>query len=427
MVMDYIDPIYGLDKVLQTNPRWLRSNTAITWALVEPTQGARNWGALSLLEIELSNLAGKGVQPILAVRAAPTWAQKDLGYPCSPVKADKFAAFASFMHDAVARYSVPPYNVKYWEIWNEPDMDHNSPDFDPNGPYGCWGDASDPYFGGGYYADMLKVVYPQIKAANPDVQVLVGGLAMDCDPRPGASCEIYGVPPAHGKFFEGILHNGGGPFFDGVSFHSYDYYKANGDQTCLYANPRWQSAWNTTGPVVALKAAYIKSVLKDYGFSNKFLMDSENALVAMWNFDPKNMYPEPFETIKAYFVAETYAAALSQGVLGNLWYSWLGWYNSGLVKSDLTPLPAYTALQFSSNELHNAVFMRNITDYPGVKGYEFYRFNRRVWVLWSLDGNAHSISLTNAPLAIWDALGVSIPASPSVTITTNPSYLEWNP
>jgi hypothetical protein len=416
--MENIGPIYGLDKVLQTNPRWLRSNTPITWALVEPTQGARNWGALSLVEIELSNLNGKGVQPILAVRVAPAWAQKVPGYACSPVKSDKFAAFASFMHDVVARYSVAPYNVKYWELWNEPDI---QPSYVPSdSPYGCWGDDSDPYYGGGYYADMLKVVYPQIKAANPDAQVLVGGLVMDCDPRPGASCEVVGKPPSHSKFLEGILHNGGGPFFDGVSFHSYDYYQGKGK---FYSNPNWQSTWNTTGPVVALKSAYIKSVLNEYGYSNKFLMDSENALVCMWD----GCATEDFEITKAYFVAETYAAALSQGVLGNLWYSWLGWNNSGLVKSDLTPLRAYTALQFSSNELHNAVFMRNITDYPGVKGYEFYRFNRRVWVLWSMDGNAHLISLTNAPLAIWDALGVTIPASTSVTITTNPSYLEWNP
>ncbi len=106
---------------------------------------------------------------------------------------------------------------------------------------------------------MLKVVYPQIKAANPDAQVLVGGLVQDCDPRPGASCEIVGKPPSHCKFLEGILHNGGGPFFDGVSFHSYDYYKANGDQNCLYCNPNWLSSWNTTGPVVALKAQYIRA------------------------------------------------------------------------------------------------------------------------------------------------------------------------
>ena len=71
---------------------------------------------------------------------------------------------------------------------------------------------------------MLKVAYPQIKAADPQAQVLVGGLLLDCDPRPGAGCSLTAqnaIPP---KFLEGILRNNGGPYFDGVSFHAYDFY-----------------------------------------------------------------------------------------------------------------------------------------------------------------------------------------------------------
>jgi hypothetical protein len=45
--------------------------------------------------------------------------------------------------------------------------------------------VSDPVtlnFGGEYYGNMLKIVYPAIKSADPQAQVLVGGLLLDCDP-----------------------------------------------------------------------------------------------------------------------------------------------------------------------------------------------------------------------------------------------------
>ena len=52
--------------------------------------------------------------------------------------------------------------VKYWEIWNEPDIPAGSIS-DPDQPGGCWGDPADPYYGGQKYGEMLKAVYGTIK------------------------------------------------------------------------------------------------------------------------------------------------------------------------------------------------------------------------------------------------------------------------
>ena len=38
---------------------------------------------------------------------------------------------------------------------------------DPNSLYGCWGHNKDPSYEGGYFAEMLKKVYPAMKEANP--------------------------------------------------------------------------------------------------------------------------------------------------------------------------------------------------------------------------------------------------------------------
>ena len=67
------------------------------------------------------------------------------------------------MAEAVERYSAPPYNVIYWEVGNEPDIDPSLVDGDEI--YGCWGDKTDAYYGGGYYAEVLKQVYPAVKKA----------------------------------------------------------------------------------------------------------------------------------------------------------------------------------------------------------------------------------------------------------------------
>ena len=418
MAMEQILPGSAFDQVEQAGLYWLRSATPISWASVEPTEGARDWGKLSQIDGELSAIMNMGMQTILSVRVTPEWAQNVPGYSCGAIKPEKLAAFGSFMHDVVDRYSAPLYHVKYWEIWNEPDIDPSVGS--PDSPYGCWGDSSDPYYGGGYYADMLKVVYPQIKAADPQAHVLIGGLLLDCDPRPDAGCEITGHDPKPAMFLEGILRNGGGSFFDGVSFHSYDYYQGQGK---FYANPNWQSAWNTTGPVVIEKVRFVNSFLNAYGLSGKFIIDTENALICTWD----GCATTEFETIKAYYLAETYAAAIAQGLRGNLWYSWLGWNNSGLINTGSDSLPGYLAFQFSRNELFDSVWVRDITQYSGVKGYEFNRGDRRVWILWSMDATSHPISLTNAPLAIWDALGVSISTANSVNITVKPLYLEWKP
>ena len=415
--MGLLTPAQGINQMAAANTTWTRRN-AVVWSAVEPTEGARNWSALSALEAELQDASAKGMQVILIVRSTPEWARKipGTGSTCGPVHVDKLPALASFMHDLAARYSAAPYNVKYWELWNEPDVD---PSLVPtDSVFGCWGDQNDAYYGGGHYADMLKAVYPQVKSADAQSQVLLGGLLMDCDPRPAAGCAAIFHSTLPGKFLEGVLLNNGGPYFDGISFHAYDFYN---NQLGQYSNNGWQSAWNTTGPVLIAKAQFIRSVLSQYNVGGKFLMNTETALLCDTCSNDST-----FEAAKAYYLAQANAAAIAQGLQANIWFSVLGWRNSGLLNTDLTPRPAYTAFQFGRSELQNASWMRDITEYAGVKGYEVQRGNRRIWFLWSLDGGTHTVNLPAAPSAAWDSLGSAVTPSAAMDASLNPLYLEWN-
>jgi len=403
----------GLEEIVGAEISWVRRNVVL-WADVEPNQGDRNWGALASLEQELINASMENIEVVLIVRRTPDWAQKMSESYCGPIKSSKLSAFGNFMYDLVARYSEPPYNVRYYEIWNEPDLPVNASD----DVYGCWGEPSDAYYGGGYFAEALKAAYPMVKAADPTAKVLVGGLLLDCDPdnRPaGKDCK-----PS--KFLEGILLNDGASYFDGVSFHAYEYYL---DALGVYGNSNWNSSWDTTGPVVIAKAQFLKGVLSNRGVSGKFLINTESGLLCVpaWGITCGGT----FQTTKAYYVPQAYAVAIAEGLKGNVWYSLFGWRNSELLESNLNPRPAYFAFQFARSEIGGADFVQEITSYPAVKVYELDRGDRLIWVIWSLDGNDHSLTLPSTPSAIYDSFGTAVSVSNPLDLNfaDGPLYIEW--
>ena len=404
----------SIELALNASTHWIRRNS-LKWSLVEENEGQRNWGALVTLENEMLTAAARGTQLVLVINGTPGWAQQYPGYFCGPIAADKLSVFAQFMYEVVARYSAPPFNVKYWELWNEPDIEPSLVAEDS--PYGCWGDRADIFYGGGYFTEMLKQVYPQIKAADPGSQVLVGGLLMDCDP----------INPPEGKdcqsslFMEGILRSGGGEFFDGISFHAYDYYSGPSQ----YYNPNWHSNRETTGPVLIAKARYIRSLLASYQQAGKFLMNTEAGLLCGSSEDSPDCQSKEFGLSKAAYAVESYVSALSEGLRANIWYSLEGWRGTGLVDAQDQPVPAYEAFRINASQLFNASYVRLVNEIPGVRGYELQRNLSRLYVLWSVDGSEHSYEFAEAPIAVYNTFGEQIQPGAKITIGNQPLYLEW--
>jgi len=401
------------DLIQQAGTTWLRG-PVLKWLDVEPTEGTRNWSANADLERQMIEASKRNITLIMIVLGTPSWARKYPQSSCGPIRPDKLNAFAGFMSDVVKRYSAPPYNIQYWEIWNEPDAPVSTA---PGQGWGCWGETSDTYYGARFYADMLKVAYPRMKAANRDIKIMLGGLLANCDPvNPPSTRNCQ-----QSKWFEGLLVNGAGPYFDGLSFHTYDYFY---NVTGVFGSDNWHSAWDTTGPLLVIKGRYLKNLMAARGVTGKFIIDTELAVLCSGCQNSTS-----YETTKAHYIAKAYAAAMAEGYLAAIWYSVDGWLGTALLDTNNLPKPGFIAFRVSRAKLGGASYAGDITSadtgVTGVKGYKFTRDGVDVWILWSQNAVSHIITLGKKPAAITDVLGASFSPTSTFAVTFAPVYVEW--
>jgi len=109
---------------------------------------------------------------------------------------ESYERFAKFMAFVARRYP----KVRYWELWNE--MDGAFTDLFGAGVKENGADVPMRQRGK-YYAEMLKIVSPAIRKANPDAIILTGGM------------------DNWTEFPTGIYEGGGKDYFDIMNMHSY--------------------------------------------------------------------------------------------------------------------------------------------------------------------------------------------------------------
>lgn len=386
---------------------WVRYN-GILWSQVEAIQGQRDWSRLAPVEAELKLLAEQGLTPLVVIRGTPTWAQAVPGSSCGPIRREALDDFASFVRDLVQRYSGPPYHVRYWELWNEPDIDYRL--VNANSVFGCWGDETDPYYGGGTYAEMLKQVYPAVKQANPQAQVVLGGLLLDCDPTnppAGQTCR-----PA--RFLEGVLRNGGGAAFDVLAYHGYAYWSPERRDWEL-SHPKWAHR----GGVMLGKLDFLREVLRTYGIAKPILINEGGLLCSA------SCENEALRQDQAGYVVRFYTRAWAHGLLGAVWYTFSGpgWREGGLLDQNQQARPAYSALQFIAGLLQGADYigpLRNDT----VEGYMFRRGITTYQVSWTNDGATVELPLPAGTNAVYTMFGERLALGNSLHVGFEPLILE---
>ena len=408
----------GLQEALRLSPRFGRRWREIAWREVEPREGEYHWEVLAPLEAELKTAAGANLTPMINIQMTPLWAQKVEGYACGPIRADKFEAFARFMEQLVQRYgSATEYNVRYWQIGNEPDVAVGI--LPGDSVFGCWGDQADPYYGGGHYAEMLKVVYPRMKAADSRSQVMVGGLLLECDPY------TMTVPDTckneerlkSGLFLEGLLRAGGGDFFDILDVHTYGLLSMD-----LPARMSDYYSWSpaTGGTGLPEKVAFARRLFDQYGIPTKAIMSTELALKCEQPSDD-------CEEVGAAYIPRVYAEAYGLQLAGGVYYAMITEFMyKGLLLPDLTPKKQYAAYRFMGAQLSWSEYVGPVTDFAGVSGYEFNRSRlRRLMILWSTDGTEQRFAPPSDFVQAYDKYGNVLPLSEGeVVVGWSPIYVE---
>jgi hypothetical protein len=406
------------DRAEELGVGWMRLHR-LYWRDVQPTeQSAYDWSTMSAFEDELRRLAAAGIHPIVIVHQSPYWATL-YDTSCSAIRADKFSAFADFVSAAVNRYKTSEYNVHYWELGNEPDVDPSL--IGPDKVFGCWGDASDPYYGGRHYGEMLKVVAPAIRNADPDAKILIGGLLL------GGPTPLEPGPDRPALFFKGILEAGAADCFDMLPYHAYH----------SFVDAQWDHdaapyhSWVSWGGVVLGKARFLRQIMDEYGVDKPLLMN-ETAL----NCDPRYAVcdppPEAYWQAQADHLVRIFVRAQSAHVGGLSWYTLNGpgWRHGGLLDSADERRPAFIAYRTMIERLHWARY-EGPADYgAGLEAYRFRQGGHGVHVVWSRDASVHTLRVPQSELIqAYDRDGA--PLTPSVsgdfselTVGFQPVYLE---
>jgi hypothetical protein len=400
----------GLQEALESSVYWVDFD-AFNWALLEPSRDDYQWEIVD--EQSLINANQGGMEVVARVHHTPQWARELPNHQGSRIDKRYFDEFADFLTDLVDRYED---YVTYWQLDNEVDIDPSIVNPESSG-FWCWGDKDDPYYGGGYFAQMLKHAYPAIKAADPQAKVVIGGFLLDCDPN---------NPPANkdctsSRFLEGILRNGGGDYFDVVSFHSYAYY---GGSLGRMGNSNWTGGNFVQTTAIPEKTDFLWGVLDAYGHNDKQLMNLEAALMCAGELTDQQL-EACFET-QAMYIPRAYAEALALDLTAQAWFLMKEpiWRYTGLLNEDLSPKPAYEAYEAASSFLTDVRYVGPVTNYQSIEGYAFQNLDRTktISVVWSSDNASHLLTLPAGTQA-YDKYGAILASAGSIQVGYGPVYI----
>jgi hypothetical protein len=352
----------------------------VNWSSVESTNvspDAFNWSSVDK-SLAVAQADAGGLELIATIGSAPSWAA---AYPDGPINPGYLDDFAEFVGALVERYDGDGLNdapgspvVTYWEFYNEPDNNSSQAPV-------RWGDDGDKY------AEMLKAIYPVVKAANPQATVVFGGIAFDGFEKDGGPFVL--------SFLTDVLDAGGGPYFDIMNFHYY---------------PAFSGAWTTSqGTGLPEKTKFIRDVLGSYGISKPVIITE-----AGWHSNDDPVYPSNDE-IQSRYVVELFVQSIANDVQVMIWWTLFdvgGFYpyDNGLVTNAEPPLlpaekPSFYTFQRVVAELGTAHYVRALTlAETGDSDMEAYQFDdnvhsRTVYVAWLNPIETNDVQFLSLPAA----------------------------
>lgn len=165
--MQWRDLVNWHETMHNARPAWIRF--AVRWDMIELAPGTYSWYNTSTptpsvypsttplsyaydfhKKYEVIQTQYPEAKMFVTIKIAPT-AYRDTNFstlPCTRLNNTGIIALANFINSMLSKYP----NIRYLEIWNEPDADPDDM-LDPTAwnYYGCWADKDTPSFGGDYY------------------------------------------------------------------------------------------------------------------------------------------------------------------------------------------------------------------------------------------------------------------------------------
>ncbi len=159
-------------------------------------QGADGYIAWEHPDMVIEHAAAQGLKVVARLGLTPDWARPP-ETPLNYLDAGAYDYFAEFAAAFAGRYQD---TVSHLIIWNEPNLSYE------------WGyrpaTATD-------YVDLLRTVYPAVKAANLDIMVLAGALAPTLEPA-GSPWGLNDL-----IYLDQMYAAGAADYFDGLAVHVY--------------------------------------------------------------------------------------------------------------------------------------------------------------------------------------------------------------
>jgi streptogramin lyase len=387
----------GFDRLVESGTGLVR--VPVIWSNIEPANtspNAYNWAGL---DDSIRAAANANVQVIATIENNPGWAAARVSGPVN-----NLADLQEFVRAAVTRYPC----IENWEFYNEPDE---------VGRFGLNGAA---------YAAMLQAVYPVVKTANPNANVLLGGMAMDWFIEDGG--------PFSRTFLDDVLTHCVGQCFDLANFHYY---------------PVWRPRWEGYGRDIIGKANYVRQILASHNYSRTVISTETGWAAASWWGSPE---------LQARYVPKGFARGMAGGLPITIWYGLIDTDSSspGLLDATMTPRPAFYATQTWVDLMRYARYERTIpTSETGAAQIEAYQFSvpsgagrKRVDIYWyecpSMNAiqpvdcdNVLPLKIHAASIARTDKLGLRVVVNDTddgyrdgyvtLGVLSSPIYVDYQP
>lgn len=171
----------------------------------------------------MTSAANNNIVPLMVVAGSRDAAMQSTNPANASQRNTVYQAYANHMVDLMRRYT----NVSFFQLWNEPDaMCEGGKFFNGSTSYGTSNYLSpNRYVQGRNYADMLKVVYPRIKAEaaaqGRQVWVVTAGFTGE-EGISSAGCNGgHALDVDSWNFVQGMYDNGGKAYFDIFAIHAY--------------------------------------------------------------------------------------------------------------------------------------------------------------------------------------------------------------